>query len=215
MNTTYGNPPLSARPAPSPRLLQPYSPRRPSPLGFPPLAPHMAFQSPSYPVTPERPIYSKGPPETRVALPAEARRPLAGTTQRPRSQPPAPLNLNTRSITQPQNSQQPATTQGMTTRPAGPPSPTPSDASSVSLYSAESVSKNFPVDVRQGKQQQQEEEERPSNPFCACLNLRALFGSKSKESRILGPPQQPQPQQPAPAPPMTQVPRRRPSPLNL
>jgi hypothetical protein len=91
-----------------------------------------------------------------------------------------------------------------------PSSPTPSETSSLSLYSADSVSKNFPIDVVD-KKQQQEEEERSSGLFCACLNFRALFGSKPKNSKILAPPAPPVA---APAPQMVQT-RRRPSPLNL
>ncbi|KAF8955700.1 hypothetical protein BDZ97DRAFT_259834 [Flammula alnicola] len=179
-------------------------------MGFPPLAPHMAFQSPSYPLTPERPIQPKGPSEARVPFPPEARRPLAGA-QRPRSQPPAPLTLNTKHHppTQPQypGTAQPGAKQEMSTHPS-PPSPTPSDTSSLSLYSADSVHKNFPLDVVNHKQQ--EEEEKPPRLFCGCINLQALFGSKSKQSKILAPPAP----VPSPVPQMVQT-RRRPSPLNL
>jgi len=208
---------MTARAAPSPRLLQPYSPRRPSPLGlpplgFPPLAPHMAFQSPSYPITPERHIQPKGISEARVPFPPEARRPLAGA-QRPRSQQaPPPLTLNTQyhPPTQPQlpDTAQPRSKQGMSTV-VSPPSPTPSDASSVSLYSADSVSKNFPIDVV--KENQQEEDEKPPSLFCGCINFKAWFGSKAKENKILGPPAPPVAE---PAPQTVQV-RRRPLPLNL
>jgi len=205
---------MTARAAPSPRLLQPYSPRRPSPLGlpplgFPPLAPHMAFQSPSYPMTPERHIQPKGTSEARVPFPPEARRPLAGT-QRPRSQPPPPpLTLNTQyhPPTQPDTAQ-PKLKQGMTTV-ISPPSPTPSDSDSVSLYSADSVSKNFPVEVV--KESQQEQEEKPPSLFCGCINFKSWFGSKAKENKILGPPAPPVVE---PNAQMVQV-RRRPLPLNL
>jgi len=205
---------MSARAAPSPRLLQPYSPRRPSPLGlppmgFPPLAPHVAFQSPPYPVTPDRPIQPRGPSESRVHFPPEARRPLAGT-HRPRSQgPPPPLNISTEHHP-PTRPQHPGTAQPLS-KPEmllSPPSPTPSDTSSLSLYSADSVSKNFPVEVGQ---RQQMEEEKPPALFCGCINFKAWFGSKSKakENKILGPPPAP-----APAPQMVQT-RRRPPPLNM
>lgn len=173
---------MTARAAPSPRLLQPYSPRRPSPLGlppmgFPPLAPHMAFQSPSNPVTPDRYIQPRGPTEARVPFPPEVRRPLAGTTQRPRSQPPLPpLTLNTphHPPTQPQHNgpTQPGAKQDMTMR-LSPPSPTPSDTSSLSLYSAEST-KNFPIDVVE--QKQQEQDDKPSGLLCGCLSaFRELY----------------------------------------
>ena len=228
---------MTARAAPSPRLLQPYSPRRPSPLGlppmgFPPLAPHMAFLSPTYPATPDRRIQPKGPMESRVPFPPEARRPLAGTTQRPRSQPPpAPLTLDTphHPPTQPQHNgpTQPGAQQDMAMR-LSPPSPTPSETSSLSLYSAEST-KNFPIDVVD--QKQQEEDDKSSCLFCACLSafrciailcqffflmfllidFRALFGSKPKNNKTLAPPAPPVA---APAPQMVQT-RRRPSPLNL
>jgi len=167
---------MSARAAMSPRLPQLYSPRRPSPLGLPPmgfqpLAPHMAFQSsPSYPKTPDRTIQPKGPPETRVHFPPEARRPPAGTTQRPRSQPPPPaLTLNTQHHppTQPQPATaQPGATQEMSMR--SPPSPTPSSTSSLSLYSADSVTKNFPIETV-NKQQQYAEDKR-TGIFCGCIS---------------------------------------------
>ena len=168
---------MSARAAPSPRPRQPYSPRCPSPLGLPPigvppLAPHMAFQGPSYyPTTPDRPVQPKGPAETRVPFPQEARRPLAGS-HRPRSQPPPPLTLNEQ-YHPPTQMQQPKTTHGgpdheMSNR-RSPPSPTPSDTSSLSLYSAESVTKNFPVNV-ENRRQQQEEEEKPPSLFCGCFS---------------------------------------------
>lgn len=204
---------MSSRAAPSPRLLQPYSPRRPSPLGFPPLgfaplAPHMAFQSVSYPATPQRAIQPKGTSETRVPFPPEARRPLAGT-QRPRSQAvPPPLTLDMKDHP-PTQILHPATAQPISTPEMilSPPSPTPSDTSSLSLYSADSVTKNFPIDV---VGQNQQEEEKPPSLFCGCINFKAWFGSKSKAkaNKILGPPT------PAPAPQMVQV-RRRPPPLNI
>ncbi|PPQ79149.1 hypothetical protein CVT25_002882 [Psilocybe cyanescens] len=208
---------MSARAAPSPRLLQPYSPRRPSPLGLPPLgfppapplAPHIAFQGPSYPLTPERHIQPKGPSESRVPYPPEARRPLAGTQSqsRPRSQPVLPpLNLNSEHHPPTQAPQpkypgtaQPAAKQEMTMV-VSPPSPTPSDTSSLSLYSAESITKTFPVEVAQQMQKmQQEEDERPPSLFCGCINFKGWFGSskKAKERKILGPPVPPVPQ-PAP-----------------
>jgi len=199
---------MSARAAPSPRLRQPWSPARPSPLGLPPLAPHVAFQSFSYPLTPERPMQFKGSSEAKVSFPPEARRPLAGA-QRPRSQAvPPPLTLNTKGHppTQPQH---PATAQHISTPEMiiSPPSPTPSDTSSLSLYSADSVTKKFPIDVVERKQQ---EEEKPPALFCGCINFKAWFGSRSKAkaNKILGP------HPPAPAPQMVQV-RRRPPPLNI
>ncbi|KIM37335.1 hypothetical protein M413DRAFT_448622 [Hebeloma cylindrosporum] len=172
----------------------------------------MAFQSPPYPVTPDRHIQPRGPTESRVPFPPEARRPLAGTTQRSQSAL-APLTLNTthHPPTKPQHNgpTQPGAKQDMTMR-RSPPSPTPSETSSLSLYSAEST-KNFPIDVVDHDQKQQGEDDKSSGLFCACLNFRALFGSKPKTSRILAPPAPPVA---APAPQMVQT-RRRPSPLNL
>ncbi|KAF9477712.1 hypothetical protein BDN70DRAFT_93188 [Pholiota conissans] len=209
---------MSARAVPSPRPRQPYSPRCPSPLGlppmgFPPLAPHVAFQSPSYPITPERPVQPKGPSETRVPFPPEAHRPLAGS-QRRRSQPPAPLKLDDQHhpptrIQYPETAQPRAMHEMSERRSAS--SPTPSDTSSLSLYSAESVHKNFPVEVNNHSQEQGDAEEKPPSWFCGCINFRALFGgSKSKQNKILAPPAPTV----SPVPQMVQT-RRRPTPLNL
>ncbi|KAF8885903.1 hypothetical protein CPB84DRAFT_1788076 [Gymnopilus junonius] len=189
----------SARAAPSPRLRQPWSPRHPSPLGlhpmgFSPLPLHTAFQAPlAYPVTPDRPSHPKGPSDTKVSYPAEARRPLRARNTIPQHPISAPGNISASS---------------MPSMLVSPPSPTPSETSSLSLYSAESVHKNFPIDVI-AHRQQQEEEEKPPALFCGCINFKAWFGSKAKarEKKILGPPA-------APAPQMVQV-RRRPPPLNM
>jgi hypothetical protein len=210
---------------PTPRHLGPYSPRHPSPLGFPPLAPHVAFQQPTYawPHTPDRVVQPKGPSNRKVAFPPEARRPpLAGSTQRPKSQPPPPLKLDDRHHRSPLPA--PPKTGNALTVPGGreiePSSPaltiTPSEASSLSLYSPDNVAKNFPVEVVQ-----KQEEDRPKNPFCSCFGLFSRRSKdKEKEARILGPPV-PKIVQPAPVPQMTQTGRmisggrRRPSPLNL
>jgi len=213
---------MSTSRPPTPRhVLGPYSPRRPSPLGFPPLAPHVAFQQPSYawPHTPDRPIQPKGPSNMRVAFPSEARRPpLAGSTQRPKSQPPPPLNLENRHhlpYPPPPKTGNALTVPGQEIEPA-PPSPTLSETSSLSLYSSESDVKDFPVETSQSR-----DDERPKNPFCSCFGLFSRrTREKDKETRILGPPI-PQIVQPAPVPQMmqtgrmTQAGRRRPSPLNL
>jgi len=206
---------MSTSRPPTPRHIGPYSPRRPSPLGFPPLAPHVAFQQPSlaWPHTPDRIVQPKGPSNMRVAFPPEARRPpLAGSTQRPKSQPPPPLKLEN----QQHHFPPPPKTGNVLTVPgweaeSSPPSPTPSEASSLSLYSAENVAKNLPIETVQKQE--------PKNPFCNCFGF---FSRKSreKEARILGPPV-PRIVQPAPVPQMTQTGRlaqsgrRRPSPLNL
>jgi len=238
---------------PTPRHIGPYSPRRPSPLGFPPLAPHMAFQQPTYfswPHTPDRAVQPKGLPNARmVTFPPEARRPpLAGSTQRRRrSQPPIPpplklddtideddnealppppkttgmmLNVPGRGeeqemtvvmmVKQRRVGSAAATAAGATQRPLTPPppSPTESEASTLSLYSSESVDKNFPVETLQRK----EGEEKPRSLLCSCFGF--LFKKKQKEDKILGPPV-PTIVQPAPVPQMSQTGRRRPSPLNL
>jgi hypothetical protein len=206
----------STRP-PTPRhVIGPYSPRRPSPLGFPPLAPHVAFQQPSYawPHTPDRVVQPKGPSNMRVAFPSEARRPpLAGSTQRPKSQPPPPLKSEGPSYPPPPKTGNALTVPGQEMEIS--PSPTSSDASSLSLYSPESPVKNFPIEIPQN------EEEKPKNPFCNCFGFFSRRSrEKDKETRILGPPI-PRIVQPAPVPQMTQtgrmtqVGRRRPSPLNL
>ena len=90
----------------SPRYPQPWSPRRPSPLGTqPPLAPHMAFASPTFPPTPDRLLIPKGSTDMQMRFPPEARRaPLAGSTHRLRSHAPTPLNLS--STLHPPNSHQ-------------------------------------------------------------------------------------------------------------
>ncbi|PPR00124.1 hypothetical protein CVT26_008904 [Gymnopilus dilepis] len=206
---------VSARAAPSPRLRQPWSPRHPSPLGLPPigsspLPPHVAFQSfTAYPVTSERPFHPKGPPDTKIPYSAEVRRPQAGTQRQKPYVVPPPLSLN--SPDHPAIQAQHAATAQPLSKPdmlVSPPSPTPSETSSLSLYSGESVHKNFPIEV--ANQRQQEEEEKPPSLFCGCFNFKAWFGSKTraKEKRILGPPA------PAAAPQMAQV-RRRPPPLNM
>jgi hypothetical protein len=198
-------------------VIGPYSPRRPSPLGFPPLAPHVAFQQPSYgwPHTPDRVVQPKGPSNMRVAYPSEARRPpLAGSTQRPKSQPPPPLKLENPPYPPLPKTGNALTVPGQEIEPS-PPSLTPSEASSLSLYSHESA-KDFPVEMLQ-----EQEEEKSRNFFCSCFGLFSRRSrEKDKETRILGPPI-PKIVQPAPVPQMmqtgrmTQVGRRRPSPLNL
>lgn len=169
-------------------MRQPYSPRHPSPLGFPPtgfppLAPHMAFQnSAPYPVTPIRPVQPKGPTESRVAFPPDARRPLAGA-QRPRSQPmkdPPPALVLSGPYHPPTQLNYPAQSQPGARREMSldysPPSPTNSSTSSLSLYSADSVSKNFPVEVVGNHGQQNQEEERKApGIFCGCISAYYYF----------------------------------------
>lgn len=161
----------------SPRIFQLYSPRRPSPLGLPPLAPHVVFQDApefsAYPMTPE--IYyiqqsevtttTTGPP---MRFPPEARRP--GDTQRVRAPPPAPLRLDAQ--------HHPAAGNGQTLQPPGtldmrvPPSPTPSSASSLSLYSTDSAKKSLPMGVIQEEAEGEQGERRKSGGggFCLCFS---------------------------------------------
>jgi len=212
---------MSTSRPPTPRHIGPYSPRHPSPLGFPPLAPHMAFQQPSYGWihTPDRAVQPKGPSNMRVAFPSEARRPpLAGSIQRPKSQPPPPLKLeNPPPYPPPPKTGNALTVPGQEMESSPSPSLTPSEASSLSLYSPESVVKNFPIETSQNQ-----EEQRSKNLFCCCFGFfsRRSRSEKDKEDRILGPPV-PRIVQPAPVPVMTQTgrgthaSRRRPSPLNL
>jgi len=212
---------MSTSRPPTPRHMGPYSPRRPSPLGFPPLAPHVAFQQQSYawPHTPDRVVQPKGPSNMRVAFPPEARRPpLAGSIQRPKSQPPPPSNMDNQyhSPYPP-----PPKTGNALMVPIHEVEPsefleslTPSEVSSLSLYSSESDGKNISVESLE-----EQEEERRKNPFSWCLGFFSRR-SRDKEARILGPPI-PKIIQPAPVPQMTQTGRveqtgrRRPSPLNL
>jgi len=171
---------MTTRAVPSPRLLQPYSPRRPSPLGLPPLgfppepplAPHLAFQSPAYPKTPDRSIIPKGPSEIRVPFPPDARRPLVGA-QRRRSHsnlPPLDLNDENHPPTQPRcpATAQPGSKQDMTMV-LSPPSPTPSDTSSLSLYSSDSTKKRLSMDMGD-EESQQEENDKPPGVFCGCFS---------------------------------------------
>jgi hypothetical protein len=103
----------------------------------------------------------------RVAFPPEARRPpLAGSTQRRKSQPPPPLKLEHR-LPLPPKTGNALTVPGREMEPC-PPSPTPSEASSLSLYSAEHDAKNLSIEVLQ-------EEEKPKNPFCDCFGMCEQF----------------------------------------
>jgi len=202
---------MSTSRPPTPRHMGPYSPRRPSPLGFPPLAPHVAFQQPTYawPPTPDRVIQPKGPSNIKVAFPSEARRPpLAGSTRRPKSQPPPPLKLDDQN-----HSLYPPpfkTALTITVEEPDSVSSTPSDTSSLSLYSPEDedVTKNFPIEA----EQRQEVEKKKNILFC-CFGFFSR-SERAKEAKILGPPSS-NIVQPAPVPEMTQIVKRRPSPLNL
>ncbi|KAF8799061.1 hypothetical protein BYT27DRAFT_7201971 [Phlegmacium glaucopus] len=192
-----------SRSAHSPRFLLPYSPRHPSPLGLPPLAHHTAFQDePCNSAIPKTPEPSEATGHMRI-LP-EARRPLAGGTQRPtRAPPPAFLTLDTQY--HPPTSQPPDSvadgrerSYGQTLQPPAteemrvPPSPTPSSTSSLSLYSADSAKKSFSiVGVIYDREEEEEEEggrKGVGGGFFACFsNFTALFSKKSKPKKILAP----------------------------
>ena len=203
--------------------------------------------SSAFPKTPEMYYYLQKSAEGagHLRFPPEARRPLAGGTQRCRAPPPAPLSLDSQyhpaaALQLPSvqkggggndNGQtlQPQSTQEMQV----PKSPTPSSASSLSLYSAESAKKSFPIGVIQ--EEEEEEERRKGGGFCSCFSaspgfsvfhdnligiillvgFKALFGikSKSKPNSILTF-REPLAKEPAPAPQMVQT-RRRPPPLAI
>jgi len=166
-----------SRSAASPRPLQPYSPRRPSPLGLPPLAYHSAFQDGPYSAFPRIPEEFEATSHMRFV--PEVRCPLAGGT---RSRAPiAPLTLDTQHhpivVQQPNNTGvdgrrngngqtlQPPATEEMRMPP--PPSPTPSSASSLSLYSAESVKKSFSIEAIH---EAEEERRKGGCGFYACFS---------------------------------------------
>jgi len=175
----------------------------------------------AFPKTPEMYYYLQKSAEGagHLRFPPEARRPLAGATQRCRAPPPAPLSLDSQyhpaAALQPPSAEkgdngqtlQPQSTQEMQV----PKSPTPSSTSSLSLYSAESAKKSFPIGVIQ----EEEEERRKGGGFCSCFTFKALFGikSKSKPNSILAP-REPLAKEPAPVPQMVQT-RRRPPPLAI
>ena len=184
---------MSRSPA-SPRVLQLYSPRCPSPLGLPPLAPHMAFQDAvsysAFPKTPERYYIQHSEGLTpgsgsagRHRFPPD-HRPRAGATQRARALPPAPLSLDTQhhpaaiplssSTVRNRGGGGGASSLGQTVQPDAaqemrvPSSPTPSSTSSLSLYSSESAKKSFPNGVNQD--QQEEREDKRKGGFCMCFS---------------------------------------------
>jgi hypothetical protein len=142
-----------SRSAVSPRIFQLYSPRRPSPLGLPPLAPHsMGSQdipcSSAYPKTPERYYYQhySEPTSHGMRFPPDVHR--RTSTQRARASPPAPLSLDTQyhpaaivQLPSIEETLQPDATEEMMRVP----SPTPSSTSSLSLYSAESAKKSLEI----------------------------------------------------------------------
>ncbi|PPR02176.1 hypothetical protein CVT24_011364 [Panaeolus cyanescens] len=216
-----GGPPL-----PSPRLPQPYSPRRPSPLGFnPPIESISEYdERPSSPLTPDRLLRSKTATQSATPDLPETHRPLAGW-QRRRSQPPPPplvLHPMQQQSHRPQHeaygsaaqTHQPTATAAMTT---SPPSPTPSSASSLSLYSADSAKKRISMEIQQKGQDSQEERQGIFCCFSFCGFFKPKRQKKELENKILGPPRSAT----APAtPPTVAAPqmrenRHRPPPLDM
>jgi hypothetical protein len=223
----------------SPRVFQLYSPRRPSPLGLPPLAPHYDSQDipcSAYPKTPERYYYqhSESTPTSRgMRFPPDVHR---RTPQRARASPPAPLSLDTQyhpaaaavhHLPSIEETLQPRDTQEMRV----PPSPTPSSTSSLSLYSAESAKKSSEI----GKEGEGGGSKKGGGGgFCLCFSaflfylfyslyvsiillpffflypdFSALFGTKSKPNKILAPQLQAQVLAAEPAPAPQMVQHRR------
>jgi hypothetical protein len=188
-NPSYfaGRNPLNnmSRSAVSPRVFQPYSPRRPSPLGLPPFTPQGSQDIPcsAYPKTPERYYlqhYSE-PTSHGMRFPPDVHRRTASSTQRTRASPPAPLSLDTQyhpaamvvHLPSIEETLQPHDTQEL----RAPPSPTPSSTSSLSLYSAESAKKSLEIgEEGEGKQRNKGG---GGGGFCLCfsafLNLISLY----------------------------------------
>lgn len=166
--------PLSAV---SPRVFQLYSPRHPSPLGLPPLAaPHQDVPCSAYPKTPERYYlqhYSE-PTSHGMRFPPDVHRRTTSSTQRTRASPPAPLTLDSHhhpaafvhlpSITE--TSQPPSHTTTTQETMRGPPSPTPSSTSSLSLYSADSAKKNLEI----GVEGEGNDKKKGGGGFCLCFS---------------------------------------------
>lgn len=182
-NSSYfaGRNPLNnmSRSAVSPRVFQPYSPRRPSPLGLPPFTPQGSQDIPcsAYPKTPERYYlqhYSAEPTSHHgMRFPPDVHRRTASNTQRTRALPPAPLSLDTQyhpaaivHLPPIEETLHPNTAQEM----RGPPSPTPSSTSSLSLYSTESAKKSLEIgEEGAGK------ESRKGGGFCLCFSALLYF----------------------------------------
>ena len=184
-----------SRSAASPRGLQFYSPRRPSPLGLPPLSAHDMGShdripcNTAYPKTPERYYFQFEPTSSShhlhgMRFPPDAHCPLGNNTQRAgsRAPPPAPLSLDTQhhpaaavvhlpSIEQTLQQQQPHATQDMHV----PSSSTSSSTSSLSLYSSDSAKRSLPMEVIQEEEEEEEEEGRKKGGgggggFCLCFS---------------------------------------------
>jgi len=194
--------------AASPRGFQLYSPRHPSPLGLPPIAPPDIRSA--YPKTPDKYDHRKQYQPTPGY--GSMRNPLGTSSHRAtRAPPPAPLYLDAQyhpaaiqlsSIDQ--TLQPPATPEIRVS-----PSPSVTSTSSLSVYSDDSAQKGLSV-IRE--EQEGEEVKKgvgdSGRGFCLCFSFSALFGAKSKSK-----PTKVQPQviatEPAAAPQMAQ-PRRRP-----
>ena len=156
-----------SRSAVSPRVFQLYSPRRPSPLGLPPMAAGSHQDPPCsssayYPKTPERYYLQHSEPTSfGMRFPPDVHR-RSSTQQRSRASPPAPLSLDSQYHPAAAAAAAAATTtvvvvhhlpsiaetlQSHATQEMSvlPPSPTPSSTSSLSLYSAESAKKSMEI----------------------------------------------------------------------
>ena len=146
-----------SRSAVSPRVFQPYSPRRPSPLGLPPFTPQGSQDIPcsAYPKTPERYYlqhYSEPTTSHGMRFPPDVHRRTASSTQRTRALPPAPLSLDAQyhpaavivHLPSIEETLQPHSTSTQEEMHA-PPSPTPSSTSSLSLYSNDSAKKSLEI----------------------------------------------------------------------
>jgi hypothetical protein len=159
-----------SRSAVSPRVFQPYSPRRPSPLGLPPFTPRGSQDVPcsAYPKTPERYYlqhHSAEPTSHGMRFPPDVHR----RTQRTRASPPAPLSLDSQyhpaalvvQLPSIEETVQPHSTQEM----RAPPSPTPSSTSSLSLYSTESAKKSMEIG-----QEEEGKGRKKGGGFCLCFS---------------------------------------------
>ena len=188
-----------SRSAASPRVFQLYSPRRPSPLGLPPLAPGSQdiTCSSAYPKTPERYYlqhsdhhhHQQQQPATSFGMrfPPDVHR--RSTQQRSRASPPAPLSLDSQYhpaavvvVHLPSIAETLHPTQEMSV----PPSPTPSSTSSLSLYSAESAKKSLEV----GEGEVGGRKKGGGGGFCLCFSAflslsPSHFTKKKKNSSLL------------------------------
>jgi len=204
--------------AASPRGFQLYSPRRPSPLGLPPIVSPDIIRS-AYPKTPDR--YGYGHQQQSEPTPGYGSmrfppdlQPLGSSSRRPaRAPPPAPLNLDVQdhpaaiqlSAIEIEQTLQPHATPEMRVSP----SPSFTSTSSLSVYSADSAPKRMSV-VREEEEAKKGGGE-STRGFCLCFNFSALFGANSNKSKLTKAQPQVISAEPAPAPQMVQTRRRPPS----